>query len=428
MLKKHLTIFVLLVMAVGVFAQSIPSGTGRYEALANSPFILDAATNIFNNPAWNNYYRNYTFGDVGRNTTENEFDLTDPYGGVTFGVGKQWNLGIIINKPSDSWDAFNSGRGSEYYPSGYGISNPVVPIMGLIGYTASKNFHVSLAPYIRMWNYNDERSDNDTNTFDRTIKRSSSSIGANIGFLYTIKKGWIEGKVGFRMNGFKFDSTASGNTSTLGNGSVIVENEGGLEIDAFFRGWIYPTTGSKIALVPFIGFNSYSYKPKMTSGSTTINGLNKSWLGFHGGVGMNWPIVDDIQLSYGIKVSYHMYKADSTSVEYKSNNFILPAFYFAGETRIADWLTARVGFYRELNMWSSEDNVTSSGITTNSKWSGISTNSSYQTFNIGAGFHFGRFSIDATVSERWLKQGINFISGTSNSLFGVISMSYNFAK
>jgi hypothetical protein len=49
-----------------------------------------------------------------------------------------------------------------------------------------------------------------------------------------------------------------------------------------------------------------------------------------------------------------------------------------------------------------------------------------QTVSLGAGFHFGRFSIDATVSERWLKSGINFVSGTNNDLFGVISASYNF--
>jgi hypothetical protein len=54
--------------------------------------------------------------------------------------------------------------------------------------------------------------------------------------------------------------------------------------------------------------------------------------------------------------------------------------------------------------------------------------SSIQTISLGAGFHFGRFSIDATVSERWLKQGINFVSGQSTDLFGVVSASYNFGK
>ena len=106
MLKKHLAVMLLLFMAVGAYAQSIPSGTGRYEALGNSPFILDAATDINSNPAWNNYYRNYAFGDIGRNVI-NDFALSDQYAGVTFGIGKKLNLGMILNKRDDKWDLFN---------------------------------------------------------------------------------------------------------------------------------------------------------------------------------------------------------------------------------------------------------------------------------------------------------------------------------
>jgi hypothetical protein len=109
MLKKHLAVMLLLFMAVGVYAQSIPSGTGRYEALGSSPFILDAATDINQNPAWTNYYRNYAFGDLGRNFSEgSNFQLSDQYAGATFGVSKKLNLGMILNKRDDLWDAFNS--------------------------------------------------------------------------------------------------------------------------------------------------------------------------------------------------------------------------------------------------------------------------------------------------------------------------------
>ena len=60
------------------------------------------------------------------------------------------------------------------------------------------------------------------------------------------------------------------------------------------------------------------------------------------------------------------------------------------------------------------------------EWNFLHESDDVQTISIGAGFHFGRFSIDATVSERWLKGGVNFVSGTNNELFGVISASYNF--
>jgi hypothetical protein len=55
--------------------------------------------------------------------------------------------------------------------------------------------------------------------------------------------------------------------------------------------------------------------------------------------------------------------------------------------------------------------------------------SASETISLGAGFHFGRFSIDATVSEQWFKHGPNFVSGGDGTdLFGIISASYNFNK
>ena len=90
MLKHFLAVMLLFVMGVGAFSQSIPSGTGRYTALGSSPFILDASTDIYNNPAWNNYYRNYAFGDLNQ---FGESDNFDGNAGVTLGT---FLGGIII--------------------------------------------------------------------------------------------------------------------------------------------------------------------------------------------------------------------------------------------------------------------------------------------------------------------------------------------
>ncbi len=106
----------------------------------------------------------------------------------------------------------------------------------------------------------------------------------------------------------------------------------------------------------------------------------------------------------------------------KKTDFLAPEFNFAGETRIADWLTGRFGYSRGIDSYKEETTV---GSTTTS-YSETYPTSDVQTISLGAGFHFGRFSIDATVSEKWLKQGINFVSGQANDLFGVVSASYNF--
>lgn len=407
MLKKHLAIMLLFVMAVAAFAQSIPSGTGRYEALGNSPFILDAATDINNNPAWNNYYRNYAFGDIGRSVI-NDFELSDQYAGATFGVGKKLNLGMILNKRDDMWSAFNIDG---WAGNNVGVSDPIVPFKGLIGYTASKNFHLGLAPYYAAWS-RDSTTTGDTTAVN--FDQSGSSIGGTLGFVYLIKKGWVEGALNFGMNKYKSEFSQGSNTTTY-------ENEGGIEFGAGFRAWIYPKTNSKLAVVPVLGFSTYSWNPKVTS-TTTLTGLNYSWLGLNGGVGINLPVMDDIQIAGGVIVEYNSFKADSGSFEYKSTDFILPRFHLAGETSIADWLTGRFGYSRSVNMSKTE---TSSGSFTVERNETIPS-SSIQTISLGAGFHFGRFSIDATVSERWLKEGINFVSGRQNDLFGVVSASYNF--
>jgi hypothetical protein len=402
MLKHFLAVMLLFVLAVSTYSQSIPSGTGRYSALGSSPFILDASTDIFNNPAWNNYYRNYAFSDLNQFGESNDFNGN---AGVTFGIGKKWNLGMIINRRQDSWSVF----------SGFAATSPIVPFMGLIGVSASKNFHISLAPYVSMGNFKYTDTTNST-----SIENSAMSIGANLGFIYMIKKGWVEGAVRFRMNSFKNDTSFTGFSS-------VTDNTGGMEFGLSLRGWIYPTTGSKVAVVPILGFSAFSFTPQntTTSGGTTVvtTYSDASLLSINGGVGLNWPIMDDIQIAGGVSANYNTLTVSDTVNEVKSTNFIAPAFNMALETRITDWMTARLGFNKHINMAKTEIN---GGII---EASGLFANSDASTISLGAGFHFGRFSIDATVSERWLKNGPNYISGQDGGdLFGILSASYNFAK
>lgn len=406
MLKHFLAVMLLVVMAGGAFSQSIPSGTGRYSALGNSPFILDAHVDMLNNPAWNNYYRNYAFADL---TPESNGEF-DGHAGVTFAVGKKWNLGFIVNRRSDMWENFRDTTNT-LLPGN--VSSPIVPFMGLIGTSPSKNFHIGLAPYVAMWS----SKSTSTDTLVGNSDASSSSLGANLGFIYMIKKGWIEGNVTFRMNKYKTENTVGSTTATS-------ENDGGIQLGVNLRGWIYPSKGSKVAVVPVLGFNTYSFQPKQTSGSTTITGLNYSWMSINGGVGLNWPIMDDIQIAGGVLASYNTAKADSGNIEIKNNDFIAPVFNMAVESRIADWLTGRLGFTKGINM---ESNEVVAGSTTVEQSGKSVFNSS--SISLGAGFHFGRLSIDATVSERWFRHGVNFLSGGDNTdMFGVISASYNFAK
>jgi hypothetical protein len=222
------------------------------------------------------------------------------------------------------------------------------------------------------------------------------------------------------MNSYKNDSSFT-------DFSSVSENDGGMEFGIGLRGWFYPTKGSKVAVVPLLGFRTFSFTPKntTTSGGNTVTstGSDNSTMNFYGGVGLNWPILDDIQIAGGVTASYNTNKTTDTTNETIVTDFVAPGFNMALETRITDWITARLGFNKSINMFNFETDNSAREL------SELRTNDDASTINLGAGFHFGRFSIDATVSERWFKQGPNFVSGGSAAdLFGIISASYNFKK
>lgn len=411
MLKKHFTILLMLVlMSAGIFAQAIPSGTGRFEAMGNSPFILDAATDINSNPAWNNYYRNYAFGDIGRDVL-GPFELSNQYAGVTFGVGKTLNLGLIVNKRSDVFGRFyDDSSFTNIIPK----KEVEVPITLLLGYSLNKNFHLSLAPYYASGYFTTTSNAEGTNS---GVDYSSSSLGAKLGVLYMLKKGWVEGVINFGMNKFK-DVTTTANVSTT------EESSGGTDFGVNVRAWLPINKSTKLSVVPFASFETYSWNGT----GPGITGPNHNYMNLGAGVGLNLPIMDDIQLAGGLSMNMFSNKVDSTGFEAKSTSTVLPGFHFGGEWMVADWFTARAGFFKGINRVKITGNQTIGGVSQTGETTFSAPTNSEQTVSLGAGFHTGRFSLDASVSEKWLKQGINFVSGTQTDLFGVLSASYNFNK
>lgn len=457
MSKKLLLILFLMVFATGVYSQSISSGTARYEALGSSPFILDAAIDIFNNPAWTTTYRNYAFGDIGRDlistgaNTFESFRLTDPYGGVTFGIGKSLNLGLIIDKPEGSWNLFNyelnASNGFDplwlnrnWRPNelSNNFSNPIIPMKLLFGYSVNKNFHIGLSPYISMWSGTNNQSSTGA-PFSGNYKLSSSTFGVTAGVIALLKNGWVEGTVDFHLNKFKSDSVATNrnfNEVLYDNYSSVIENEGGMDLSVNIRAWLTIDKKRKISLVPVVGFKMFSWNNKYTN-TNTPNGqpanspvliFNKnSWLWLNGGVGLNWPVIDDLQIGGGIMVHYRKYKSTNDSLTFVGEQSELtPEFKMGTEYNIADWLTGRIGFSRGFVSNSTKFSNTNNNSSNTAEVSGLFDTDPVQTISLGAGIHFGRWALDGTISERWLKGGFNFISGTQTDLMGVISTSYNF--
>jgi hypothetical protein len=423
-----LFIFAVLLLSNVSYSQSIPGGTGRYEALGSNPFMLDPVIDMQNNPAWSTMYKNYMFGDIGRNTmVSGQYELSDQYAGINFKAGKDMNLGLILNKRDDFWNDFNS-HDAGYRANSRGINEPIVPLQVLFGY-ATPTFAFGFAPYYTSWS--NEQSYVQGTTSNWINKRSASSLGANIGMILKMNQSeWFEGAVKFRMNSFSFDSTQSISPAS----SYKLENEGGMEINLGLRGWFMANKPNKVALVPFVTFGIYSWNPKVTAAPTAFSNIlpKYSYMNLDGGIGLNMPVLENGTLATGFSFGYHQAKreiADSTAFVGTSTEFILPKFNIGLEWKFVDWFSGRLGYSRSFNSSSYKETTGGTGAYTwESKLADASN--AIQTINLGIGLHFDRFSLDGTVGERLLKNGPFIITNTGdkNDLYGVFSASYNFNR
>jgi len=364
-------LFAMMLISSVSFGQAIPSGTARYEALGYNPFIKDASIDINRNPAWSTEYRNYAFGDIGRTEVGGEggdqYQLTDQFGAVNFGVSKEIALGLVVNKFEDNWNDFYS-----YSNTMYGIERPVVPLKILFGWQTSPNFSIGLAPYFAMWS-----QEYDTTGINR--QWSSSSLGGQVGVIGKLNKAdWIEGAVDVKSNGYKLDRTEGGT-------NTVNENEGGLELDVYTRAFFTINKSLGINLVPYLNFSMYGWNP--TSTPLDSNGYNDySHMSIMGGIGINMPVLDQGLLAGGLTFGYRSFEntQDVANVTDKYTEFILPQFNLGMEWPFTDWLTGRLGYSRAVSSTNNEF-TTSAGTRTN-KGTAVSTPD--QTITAGLGFNF----------------------------------------
>lgn len=405
-------IFIVLMLVSNIsYGQAIPSGTARYEALGNSPFILDASIDINMNPAWSTEYRNYAFGDLGRNVV-NDFELSDQFGAVNFGLSKEVNLGLVLNKTESMWSNFGNWASNDT------VNAPLVPLKVLFGWKASPTFSLGVAPYFASWS---RTSTQTVSGVEYKSDKSSMTFGGTVGVIGKFEKvNWIEGAVNFKMNTYKAEYSGGGTT-------VTNDNDGGMEINVLARGWFVVNKNHNIKLVPYLNFGMFSFDPKQSATTTALNSY--SWMNFGGGIGINMPVLDDGMIAGGLSAGYTSYKdewAGNRDITYTT--FRLPQINMGIEWNFTDWLQGRMGYSRAVisDDWKNESKDPNNPGTIEVKNSFATT--PVQTISTGLGFQFGRFSFDGTVGERFWKQGPWLVSGQNVDLFGVISASYNFNK
>jgi hypothetical protein len=407
-------LFAMMLITSVSFGQAIPSGTARYEALGNSPFILDASIDMNNNPAWSTQYKDYSFGDLGRNTV-NDFELSDQWAGINFGLSKEINLGLVLNKTEGMWSGFSAWN-NNYVVDTLGVNAPIVPLKVIFGWQASPTFALGVAPQFASWS---SENTSTTSSGTSTLKKSSMTIGGTVGVIGKLNKtDWIEGGVDFKSNSFKWENTATTTTT--------IDNDGGMELGIFSRAFFMVNKNMNMKLVPYLSFDMFGFDPKNSSVTTALN--NFSWMNFMGGIGLNMPVLDNGLLATGLSFGFHNYEDNlDGQYTYTESGFMLPEFNIGLEWNLTDWLQGRLGYQRAVSSmdYKYEDKSGNGNVFENKL---TQASNPIQTISTGIGFQFGRFSLDGTIGEKFYKQTPYIVSGKTQDVFGVLSASYNFAK
>ena len=411
-------LFVILFTALLLFSNissgqnAIPSGTARYEALGYNPFITDASIDLNRNPSWGSTYRNYIFGDIGRNTV-NGYQLTDQFAAVNFGVSKEITLGVVLNKRED---LYNNFIGDPTYDSAR-INQPIVPFKVLFDWS-NGNISLGFAPYYTSWS-DDYRFAPTNDTTALQTKKSSYSFGATAGILAMVDKlSWIEGSVDFKMNMFSKED--------IGTLNQTIDNDGGMQFTIGTRGFFVVDKKSNFSIVPYLGFGMYSWNPT-NSMDTSLLPQYSQWK-FDGGIGINTKVLDHGMFAGGLSFGYQSVETEQVNLSAANTNtttyFILPKFNLGLEWNFTDWIQGRMGYSRSVT--SRDDEWKTQNLT--QEYSQTVASDPDQTITLGLGFQFGRFSLDGTIGEKFFKEGFYVISGKSNEMFGILSASYNFNK
>jgi len=364
MFKKVAIALFLFLISTGVYAQSIPSGTGRYEALGYNPFITDPALDLIRNPAWGNLYRNYVFGDIGKAdlTDANLYKLKNQYAGINFSLSPKVFAGLILNK--------NEGRmfdSSTFYlnePWGMGtlgMDMPIVPVKLFFGFTPNKGkFTIAGSFYYAQKSQDSTLPFSNVQNFDTSspgpmilkqsklstnynVEKKSSIFGFTLGSIANFKDGWFEGNVDLRFNNMKY--TGSMDTTqtniyyrrTLSDTSVVVqnrrlalnvENDGSMEFNGYLRGMFNVNKANQIKLVPYVSIGFFNWKPKYkpmdskndtlpiaSFGSSTVYEYEYKYFNLNGGVGINMPVFENGLLGFGVSLGYNSYKLTATETQ-----------------------------------------------------------------------------------------------------------------
>jgi hypothetical protein len=417
---KFLIISCLILVMATAFPQEVKKtgGLARLTGMGVNPYVIDPFFNTIN-PAWNGVYNNFVLGDLG-SVSGSPFSAggSGQYISGSFQIGKQWTLGGLLARNDFNGMSIalldpgtNNSLGLPYLGvvstvNGIAGQGSVVPLdnnVEVIGTYSLGNSILGLGLA-----YASTTNDVTPPTIGSS-EGSASQLGFNLGVISDVTN-TLKLDIGFSMAfpsaSFKIDSLNETNASQ----TLILVN-----------GRAFWDLNSHLQLVPIIAFSSAS--GTIDSGGTSTSSIDMpsyTWFAF--GVGLNYQ-VGDFLLAGGATFSTASLTVPSVAqvspeLAYGATTF--PIWNIGAEWNMLEWFVARLGYVAFTGNSSIEYPNTA---TTSTEFVTTFFAPSQRGATVGVGFRFGTFSLDATVNEDVLRQGLNTIGG-GGPTFAYITTSY----
>ena len=409
-MRKFISIVVISVL-IGASAYAQYKQTGGYArmlGMGNNPYIVDPY-GMTVNPAWGGYYPNFLFGDLGSTAGAFASGGVGQFISANFHVGDGLTLGGMLTR--NDFNGISIGR---LDPGGI-----VDHINGDIGAGAVVNLNNNLEVF---GSYKQGNSvfglgvayATTTNEFNPATGNSTTGSATQIGFNAGIVTK-LAGKVLLDAGVSLILPSASYEPAT-GNKSDLSQTIIGVNARAFY------SYSSKLSFVPSLVFITSSGTADV--GGTSHDLPSATIISF--GIGANYEVGDFLFAGGpGFATISQTQSSTNTTPELTTSIFAFPVWNLGIEWNMTDWFIARVGYFAATAKISTETQATATTVnetivTTFLGPQGLSGGGA----TVGVGFRLGNFSLDATVNEDVLRQGLNNIGG-GGATFAYLSLSYS---
>jgi hypothetical protein len=425
-------------------------------ALGGSPinyYLLDY-TNIFINPAHLKTYPRLAMIEIGSGFGNSSgYTANNQNYGATFTLGEV-TLGLVAGRregPMFAENSYGYQNGGSFFACDYmksaldtylqnlavqASSEPLTPLQLLAAFKLG-DLSAGLALYYSSWS----RDDNGTGSVSlgRTCSANLSQYGIKGGVLYPLDSSTLLDLSGcFRLNRASADYSNKNTGAPLSASSFSAN---GYEMSLTAR-MFYELTPS-ISFIPLARAGMFFYEPEVSSTPLSNyllplpNSYSKWEYEFGIGIQSRWE--QGIAV-LGVSIQYISLKNDAVNIvgliqqttEYSRTWFDFPKINAGVEFSITTWLIGRAGYTKRIS--SQRTLVESpSAPTTESTISvepgflpSFGLTPADQTLSLGLGIIIHRFTFNAYLAEQVLGTGSYLLSGIEQSLFGVVSLSYQY--